>query len=134
MDMNESWAMLEQLVKKVNEQTERLRQAHQDMRELSATARSKGGLVSVTVGPRGEVRAIELDPRVYRKLSPSELAASIMEQISAATREVTGAVQEAMEPFLPEGVTLEDLLGEAPGAESLLLQETAADVDDRTRP
>ncbi|MCC5578080.1 YbaB/EbfC family nucleoid-associated protein [Microtetraspora sp. AC03309] len=45
--------------------------------ELTVTSHSEDGMVTVTVGPRGQVRNIELDPRVYRKSSPSELSHSI---------------------------------------------------------
>ncbi|MEV0824761.1 YbaB/EbfC family nucleoid-associated protein [Nonomuraea rubra] len=119
MASNEQWKLLEQLVQEVNQQTEQLKQMQERMRELSATAVSRDGLVTVTVGPRGEVRAIELDPRVYRKLSPSELAGSIVEQIGHATRQVSGEMKELMEPFVPD-LPFDDLFGEETGFESFL--------------
>ncbi|MER5426613.1 hypothetical protein [Streptosporangium roseum] len=76
----------------------------------------------MTVGPRGQVRDIKLGPRVYRKLSPSQPASAIMEQIGAATEQVAGRTQELMAPFMPEGLPLEEVLGEGASIESLLPQ------------
>lgn len=121
MASNEHWRLLEQLVREVNQQTEQLRQMQERAQELSATATSQDGMVSVTVGPRGEVRTIELDPRVYRKLSPSELSASIVEQIRHATLQVSGEMKELMEPFVPN-LPFEDLFGEKTNFESFLPQ------------
>ncbi|MGW4797788.1 YbaB/EbfC family nucleoid-associated protein [Nonomuraea sp. NPDC004297] len=121
MASNEQWRLLEQLVEDVNQQTEQLKRMQESMRELSATARSRDGMVSVTVGPRGEVRAIEFDPRVYRKLSPSELSDSIVEQIRHATRQVSGELKELMGPFVPD-LPFEDLFGDETSFESFLPQ------------
>ncbi|MEV1173000.1 YbaB/EbfC family nucleoid-associated protein [Nonomuraea sp. NPDC049784] len=120
MTTDEPWRLLEQLVQEVNRQTEQLKKMQEKVRELSATARSKDGMVTVTVGPRGEVRTIELDPRVYRKLSPSELSASIVDQIGRATRQVSGDMKELMEPFGVPDLPFEDLFGEGTSFESFL--------------
>ncbi|TDE36146.1 YbaB/EbfC family DNA-binding protein [Nonomuraea mesophila] len=119
MSGDEQWRLLEQLVQEVNQQTEQLKQMQDKMRDLSATSRSKDGMVSVTVGPQGEVRTIDLDPRVYRKLSPSELSASIVEQIGKAAGQVRGDMKELMEPFVP-GLPTDDLFGEAMNFEAFL--------------
>jgi DNA-binding protein YbaB len=116
MTSQEHWRLLEQLVKEVNQQAEQLKQAQEKMRDLTATAKSRDGMVTVTVGPRGDVQAIELDPRVYRKLSPSELSDSIMAQIKDATRQVSGELRELMEPFTPT-LPFEDLFGPEAGAD-----------------
>ncbi|TDC02309.1 YbaB/EbfC family DNA-binding protein [Nonomuraea longispora] len=116
---DEQWKLLEQLVQEVNQQTEQLKQMQEKVRDLSATSRSKDGMVSVTVGPRGDVRTIDLDPRVYRKLSPSELSASIVEQIGKAARQVRGDMKEVMEPFVPDLPT-DDLFGEDMSFEAFL--------------
>ncbi|MFC4121919.1 YbaB/EbfC family nucleoid-associated protein [Nonomuraea zeae] len=121
MASNEHWRLLEQLVQEVNQQTEQLKQMQASAKELSATATSQDGMVSVTVGPRGEVRAIEFDPRIYRKLSPSELSASIVEQIRHATLQVSREMKELMEPLVPN-LPFEDLFGEETSFESFLPQ------------
>jgi DNA-binding protein YbaB len=119
MAADEPWRLLEQLVQEVNQQTEQLGKMHQKARELSATATSKDGMVTVTVGPRGEVRTIEFDPRVYRKLSPSALSTVIVEQIGRATSQVSGEMRELMAPFVPD-LPFEDLFGAGTSFESFL--------------
>ncbi|MEU1725228.1 YbaB/EbfC family nucleoid-associated protein [Nonomuraea sp. NPDC005692] len=111
---------VEALAKEYNRQARELRTAYGKLSELVATAESRDGLVSVTVGPRGQVQDIALDPRVYRKLAPSQLARSIMEQIGAATEQVAGRTKELMTPFMPKGLPLEEVLGEGAGIESFL--------------
>ncbi|MEU4575201.1 YbaB/EbfC family nucleoid-associated protein [Nonomuraea sp. ATR24] len=119
MPTDEPWRLLEQLVQEVNQQTEQLGRMRERARELSATATSKDGLVTVTVGPRGEVRSIEFDPRVYRRLSPSELSAVLVEQIGRATTQVSGEMKELMAPFVPD-LPFEDLFGEGTDLDAFL--------------
>ncbi|MCK2214694.1 YbaB/EbfC family nucleoid-associated protein [Actinomadura sp. ATCC 31491] len=113
---------IEALAKEYNRQAAQLRQAYTELSELAVTAESRDRMVSVTVGPRGQVQGIKLDPRVYRKLSPSQLARSIMEQIGAATEQVAGRTKELMAPFMPAGLPLEDVFGEGASVESFLPQ------------
>ena len=86
-------------------------QMRQRLAEAEGRAETKDGSVKVTVGPRGELRGLQLDPRAYRRFSPSELAAEILELTGQATRDVQRKVGEAMAPFLPEGVSVEQLTG-----------------------
>ncbi|MER7361346.1 YbaB/EbfC family nucleoid-associated protein [Nonomuraea wenchangensis] len=113
---------VEELAKEYNRQATQLREAYGKLSELTATAESRDRMVSVTVGPRGQVQNIKLDPRVYRKLSPSQLARAIMEQIGAATGQVAGQTKELMAPFMPQGIPLEDVFGEGASIESFLPQ------------
>ncbi|MEV8633391.1 YbaB/EbfC family nucleoid-associated protein [Streptosporangium sp. NPDC051023] len=111
---------LEELARDYNQQAQLLRDMHGKLDELSVTAQSGDRMVAVTVGPRGRVRSIELDPRIYRKLSPSELSQSLMEQIDAATDELSARMRELMAPFAPEGLPYDEMFGEGVGFESFL--------------
>ncbi len=84
-------------------------QLQRRLAEAEGHAETKDGSVKVTVGPRWELRELRLDPRAYRRFSPSELATQIIELTGQATREVRKQVGEAMSPFLPEGVSAEQL-------------------------
>lgn len=55
-----------------------LRRIQREMAGIEATAESGDGLVAVTVGPRGELVSVELDPRVYRDPDAKGLAAEIV--------------------------------------------------------
>jgi DNA-binding protein YbaB len=113
---------IEELAMDYNRQAKRLREAYAKVTELTATARSADGMVTVMVGPRGQIQDIRLDARVYRKLSPSELAGAIMEQIGAGTAEVAERTKELMAPFVPEGLPYEEIFGEGASLESFLPQ------------
>jgi DNA-binding protein YbaB len=80
-----------------------------ELTEVGATAKRPDGLVTVVVGPQGQVKDIQLDPRVYRKLDSGELAAAIMELISQATAEVSAQMRTIMSPFIPGGVSDEGI-------------------------
>ncbi len=119
-------ASLEGLMEDYGRRIERLRQMQQDLREVGATAKSKDGLVTVVVGPRGQVQDLSLDPRVYRRLSPSELSRTIMSLIGEATSDVAEQMQKIMEPFMPEGMAYDEVLGEKGDLTALLPQPPAA--------
>lgn len=119
--MNDEFRLsIEALAKEYNRQVGELQAAYGKLSELTGTAESRDRMVSVTVGPRGQVQDIKLDPRVYRKLSPSQLASAIMEQIGVATEQVADRTKELMAPFMPEGLPLEEVLGEGASIESFL--------------
>ncbi|MFE3453947.1 YbaB/EbfC family nucleoid-associated protein [Nonomuraea sp. NPDC059194] len=120
---------IEDMAKEYNRQAEQLKQAYAKLRETTAVGKSDDGMVTVTVGPRGQVQNIEFNPRVYGKLSPSELAYSILEQISAASGEVAERTKELMSPFVPEGLPYEEFFGDDVSLDSLLPQPI--DLEDR---
>ncbi|WP_067172417.1 YbaB/EbfC family nucleoid-associated protein [Microtetraspora niveoalba] len=119
---DEYQAMIEGLAEEYNRQAVRLRETYGRLSELSATCRSEDGMVTVTIGSRGEVRGIEFDPRVYRKLSPSELSRSIMELIAKGSAEIAEGTRELMAPLVPEGLPYEELFGEGVDLSSFLPQ------------
>jgi DNA-binding protein YbaB len=81
---------------------------------LTAKTESKDGLVRATVGPRGELQELELDPRAYRRLTPTELASSIVDTVAQARRALSEQAAQAYAPLLPAGTSYEHLLsGEA---------------------
>jgi DNA-binding protein YbaB len=96
-----------------------LKDMRRELTEVGATAKRPDGLVTVVVGPQGQVKDIQLDPRVYRKLDSGELAAAIMELISQATAEVSAQMRTIMSPFIPGGVSDEgiDFMGFQPKTE-----------------
>jgi DNA-binding protein YbaB len=105
-------ASLEELMEDYSRQVRRLKEMQRDLERVSATAKRADGLVAVAVGPRGQVREIRLDPRVYRKLDSGELSGAILRLISEATADVSEQTKTIMTPFMPEGVSYDDALGE----------------------
>jgi DNA-binding protein YbaB len=100
-----------------------------DLDKVSATATRPDGLVTVVVGPRGQVQDIRLAPRVYRKLDSGELSRAIMKLIGQATADVSAQMKEIMTPFMPEGVSYETALGKDGDFTSFLPEPPTAPDD-----
>ncbi|WP_242676055.1 hypothetical protein [Streptosporangium minutum] len=93
-------------------------------------------MVAVTVGSQGQVQGIQLDPRVYRKLSPSELwrselSRSPLEQIGVGAAEVSAETQRLVGPLVPEGLPYEEIFGEGASFESSLPQPSKLPSEER---
>ncbi len=65
-------------------------------RALQVTEKSPDGLISATVGSRGELIRLDIDPRIYRRPDARELADTIAETITKAG---TRARQEVVDLF-----------------------------------
>lgn len=104
--------------------------AFDDMRAklggLKITMSSRDRLVTVTVGPYGELLDLQLDPRIYRTPDSPRLAATIRSTVEQAQEEARHKVTELGERLVPEatrlaggfGMDLSELLdGLRPGAE-----------------
>jgi DNA-binding protein YbaB len=79
------------------------------LHEAEGAAASKDGAVKLTVGPRGDLRTLHIDPRAYRRLSPSELATEILELSRAAARDVQAQLEQVIKPFLPPDLTYQQV-------------------------
>lgn len=79
--------------------------------------------MTVTVGPRGNLVALTIEPRAYRQFSPSALATEITALVKKATDQVAEKLAAVMAPFLPDGVRYADVLS---GQASAAAWESAA--------
>src|SRR5262245_52256862 len=70
------------------------------LRQITATAKSDDGFISATVGPRGQLIKLDIDPRIYRRPDSKQLAAAITKTIQSATSEAMAKVTEACKPYL----------------------------------
>ncbi len=70
-------------------------------RAIQVTEKSPDGLISATVGSRGELIRLDLDPRIYRRPDSRELADTITETIKAAGVKAQDRVLEVFEPLVP---------------------------------
>lgn len=75
----------------------------QRLAALRVTARSADGLVTATVGPRGQLVALDLDRGAYRAMPPGELADLIVAVTASAAAQVATEVQQLMTGYLPAG-------------------------------
>lgn len=87
-------------------QFQKLRSGASELQErlqaVQVKATSTDKYVTVTVGPRGQLISLELDPRIYRNPNSAALAASITETIQRATAEAADKVAELCKPYMPE--------------------------------
>ncbi|WP_433346222.1 YbaB/EbfC family nucleoid-associated protein [Microtetraspora malaysiensis] len=105
-------AEIRDLAAEINQQMTRVREAYGELSVMEHTARSADGMVSVTVGRHGQMRGLELNPRAYRTLSPSQLADAIMQEVDKATTAVSEQSKQLLQPLMPESVPYEEVFGE----------------------
>jgi DNA-binding protein YbaB len=79
--------------------------------DVAETAYSPDGLVRATVGARGQLTELSLDPRIYRTADAAALAGSITATIEDAVAAATARIVELSRPFVPDGT---DISGSAP--------------------
>ncbi|MFC8296667.1 YbaB/EbfC family nucleoid-associated protein [Micromonospora orduensis] len=70
---------------------------------VRVTRRSADGQVTVTVGARGELVAIELDPAVYQVRDAEALSRRITETVRAATTAAGDATRDLVAAHVPAG-------------------------------
>ncbi|MGW0802392.1 YbaB/EbfC family nucleoid-associated protein [Nonomuraea sp. NPDC002799] len=92
---------------------------HAQARAVQITEKSRDGLVSVTVGSRGELIRLDLDPRVYRRPDARHLADTITATAQRAATRAQERVVEIFEPVIPPAELKAHLEGDL---ETLLTQ------------
>lgn len=74
---------------------------HTRARAVQVTETSPDGLVSVTVGSRGELVRIDLDPRIYRRPDARGLADTIVATGQRAAATARERIVEIFAPVIP---------------------------------
>lgn len=74
---------------------------HEQARGIRVTETSADALVSATVGARGDLIRLDLDPRIYRRPDSRQLADSITETIGRAAAKARERVVEIFAPLIP---------------------------------
>ena len=96
-------AELEELSADFHQRLARIQQLREQAERVTASARSRDGLISVEVGFNGQLRAVHLNPGVYDRLSPQRLAAALVELAGIAAADAAKQAQQIMAPVLPAG-------------------------------
>lgn len=73
---------------------------HDKAQAVQVTEKSRDGLISVTVGARGELVRLDIDPRIYRRPDSRALADTIAATIKAAAATAQERVLEIFEPLV----------------------------------
>lgn len=101
---------IDQLLGEYERVRDNLSAVQEKLRTTCGESQSKDGSVRVTVGLRGNLQDLRIEPRAYRRLSPSELAAEILDLVGRATQDAQGQIEDVMAPFLPAGVSYADAM------------------------
>jgi DNA-binding protein YbaB len=78
--------------------------------ELRVTERSDDGQVTATVGARGQLISVELQPSVYQNRDAQALSRKITSTVQRATTAATAATQELVAGYLPANAGSLDFL------------------------
>jgi DNA-binding protein YbaB len=102
MDMQGLRARADELMAQFDRMRSGVGELQQQLRAVSATVTSPDGLVTVTVGPRGQVTRVELDPRIYRQPNAAQLSTTITETIRSAADQAMAEVERICRPLVPD--------------------------------
>jgi DNA-binding protein YbaB len=79
---------------------------------VQVTETSRDGLVTVTVGSRGELVRLDIDPRVFRRPDSRQLADTITETVHRAAAAAQERVLDVLEPLVPRRTMQAHLAGD----------------------
>jgi DNA-binding protein YbaB len=102
MDLPAMRARADELMVQFERMRSGLGDLQQKLKAVAATVTSDDGLVTATVGPRGQVVKVEFDPRIYRRPNSKELSATVTDTIRKATAKAMAEVEELTRPFVPD--------------------------------
>ncbi|MBC6460515.1 YbaB/EbfC family nucleoid-associated protein [Actinomadura sp. HBU206391] len=104
-------AHLDELMKQYRAKRSQLQDLQRQMGSAQAIVEAADGMVTVTVGAQGRLTGLEFDPRVYRRLSPSELAECVLAAVNEAAGQVGDQVRAVLEPLVPADTAFGDVDG-----------------------
>jgi DNA-binding protein YbaB len=114
VDARAMQAYAEQLMAEFQRTREHAAELRERLRTVTASATSPDSLVTATVGPRGQLLRLDIDPRVYRHPNARVLADSITATVQRATADAVAKVAVLCQPAPPQpGVHLDAPLGPA---------------------
>jgi DNA-binding protein YbaB len=96
-------AYRQDLVANYAERLSQIRRSRDLAFAVTASAQSRDGLISVQVGPHGQLLNVTLDPGAFQRMSPQRLARGLMELAKTATEDAVEQVRKIMGPVLPPG-------------------------------
>ncbi|SCX45753.1 Conserved DNA-binding protein YbaB [Klenkia marina] len=92
---------------------------------VQVTEKSRDGLVTVTVGPQGDLVRLDLDPRIYRRPDSRELADTITATVQKAAAAARDQVVDTFSAVVPPEQMRATLDGD--------LDQVIGDMHRRTR-
>ncbi|MGA8112392.1 MAG: YbaB/EbfC family nucleoid-associated protein [Actinocatenispora sp.] len=103
--MRADWqAHIDELMDQYRTMRDNVSAMQEQVREIVGTAESEDGLVRASVGYRGDLSGLEIDPRVLRSYDSLTLSETILAVAQAATTDLRRQMTETMSPYLPESL------------------------------
>ncbi|MGH3747415.1 MAG: YbaB/EbfC family nucleoid-associated protein [Micromonosporaceae bacterium] len=107
------------------------------MMRVTATVQSADGAVTATVGPRGHLIDLKLDPKIYRRPNSGLLAQTIVQTVREAVEQAAKETQDMLEGVVPDEYHPDKMMqgfGLPKGAlrkhDAVLLKEQEEEDDD----
>ena len=95
------WSAIRAVLADLNSSLDGAARTRQQILEIRGVAWSEDGLIKATVGPRGQLIDLEINPRVYRTPNSSALSAVILATVRAAVEDANRQTREILERALP---------------------------------
>ncbi|GLY74702.1 hypothetical protein Airi02_016180 [Actinoallomurus iriomotensis] len=96
---------------------------HAQGRAIQVTEKSSDGLVAATVGARGELISLDIDPRIFRRPDSRELADAIVKAVNQAASKAQEKVVEIFEPLIPADQMRAHLAGDVESVLEQMVQQ-----------
>ena len=102
MDTRGLQARADELMEEFHRLRSGVTELQQQLQAIRVVVQSDDRLITATVGPRGQLLNLELDPRIYRDPNSRKLASTITETIQRGVRQVADRTLELCRPLLPQ--------------------------------
>ncbi|MFH8579371.1 YbaB/EbfC family nucleoid-associated protein [Streptomyces zaomyceticus] len=117
--------ILKDAMSALHDQRDRMLAAKRELDAATASVTSKDRMVSVTVGPQGQVVSMTFHTKAYQSMAPAELAAALIAVLNEARAKMGSHVIEHIKGFQDFGGHLRSVTG---------LAGTPDDMDELLKP
>ncbi|MFF0486597.1 YbaB/EbfC family nucleoid-associated protein [Streptomyces sp. NPDC004435] len=104
-------SILKDAMSALHEQRDKMLEAKRELDAATASVTSKDRMVSVTVGPQGQVVSMTFHTRAYQSMAPAELAAALVTVLNEARARMGSEVIERIKGFQDFGGHLRSVTG-----------------------
>src|SRR5262245_30365940 len=101
---------IEDLMAGYRQQLEKSNELRRKISEIAASVTAPRQVVKVTVGAHGDLRAVDFPTGAYKRMTPAELAEALMTTIDQAKDKAQAAYADLMNPQMPGGLNILDLV------------------------
>ncbi len=96
-----SWSSVGEMMAELRQAIGTISESQRKMMQVTGTAWSPDRSIKAVVGPRGQLLALDIDPRVFRKPNSKALADQIITTVRLAVEDATEQVRTILEANVP---------------------------------